>query len=56
MDTFLAALFSGTSRGAVYALVALGLVIVWRGAGILNYAQMGQPMEILIGWHSLLQF
>lgn len=44
MDTFLAALFSGTSRGAIYALVALGLVIVWRGAGIVNFAQMGQAM------------
>ena len=40
MDTFLAALFSGTSRGAIYALVALGLVIVWRGAGVVNFAQM----------------
>jgi branched-chain amino acid transport system permease protein len=44
MDTFLAALFSGTSRGAIFALVALGLVIVWRGAGIVNFAQMGQAM------------
>lgn len=44
MHTFLAALFSGTSRGAIYALVALGLVIVWRGAGIVNFAQMGQAM------------
>lgn len=44
MNTFLAALFSGTSRGAIYALVALGLVIVWRGAGIVNFAQMGQAM------------
>ena len=44
METFLAALFSGTSRGAIYALVALGLVIVWRGAGIVNFAQMGQAM------------
>jgi branched-chain amino acid transport system permease protein len=44
MDTFLAAIFSGTSRGAIYALVALGLVIVWRGAGIINFAQMGQAM------------
>jgi len=44
MDTFLAALFSGTSRGAIYALVALGLVIVWRGAGVVNFAQMGQAM------------
>ena len=44
MDTFLSAVFSGTSRGAIYALVALGLVIVWRGAGIVNFAQMGQAM------------
>ena len=44
MDTFLAALFSGTARGAIYALVALGLVIVWRGAGVVNFAQMGQAM------------
>jgi branched-chain amino acid transport system permease protein len=44
MDTFLAAIFSGTARGAIYALVALGLVIVWRGAGIVNFAQMGQAM------------
>ena len=44
MDTFLAALFSGTSRGATYSLVALGLVIVWRGAGVVNFAQMGQAM------------
>jgi branched-chain amino acid transport system permease protein len=44
MDTFLAALFSGTARGAIFALVALGLVIVWRGAGIVNFAQMGQAM------------
>lgn len=44
MNTFLAAVFSGTSRGAIYALVALGLVIVWRGAGIVNFAQMGQAM------------
>jgi branched-chain amino acid transport system permease protein len=44
VNTFLAALFSGTSRGAIFALVALGLVIVWRGAGIVNFAQMGQAM------------
>ena len=44
MNTFLAALFSGLSSGAIYSLVALGLVIVWRGAGIINFAQMGQAM------------
>ena len=44
MDQFLSALFFGTSRGAIYALVALGLVLVWRGAGVINFAQMGQAM------------
>ena len=44
MDTLIAALFTGTSRGAIYALVAMGLVLVWRGAGIVNFAQMGQAM------------
>jgi branched-chain amino acid transport system permease protein len=44
MNTFLADLSLGTSRGAIFALVALGLVIVWRGAGIVNFAQMGQAM------------
>jgi branched-chain amino acid transport system permease protein len=44
MDIFLAAVFTGTSKGAIYALVAIGLVLVWRGAGIVNFAQMGQAM------------
>jgi branched-chain amino acid transport system permease protein len=44
MNLFLSAIFSGTARGAVYAIVALGLVLVWRGAGIINFAQMGQAM------------
>jgi branched-chain amino acid transport system permease protein len=44
MDTFLTAVFTGTSRGAIYALVAIGLVLVWRGAGVVNFAQMGQAM------------
>jgi len=44
MNLFLSAFFSGTARGAIYAIVALGLVLVWRGAGIINFAQMGQAM------------
>ena len=39
MNSFLSALFSGISSGAIYSLVALGLVIVWRGAGIVNFGQ-----------------
>lgn len=44
METLLSAFFTGASRGGIYALVALGLVLVWRGAGIINFAQMGQAM------------
>jgi len=44
MNSFLTALFSGTAQGAIYALVSLGLVLVWRGAGVVNFAQMGQAM------------
>ena len=44
MNTLITTLFLGTTRGAVFALVALGLVLVWRGAGIVNFAQMGQAM------------
>ena len=44
MNSFLTAFFSGTSQGAIYALVSLGLVLVWRGAGVVNFAQMGQAM------------
>lgn len=33
------ALTAGVLRGAVYALVALGIVLVFRGSGIFNFAQ-----------------
>jgi branched-chain amino acid transport system permease protein len=39
MDRFFDALFLGLSSGAVYALVALSLVVVFRGTGHLNFAQ-----------------
>ena len=59
MNTLISAIFYGTSRGAIYALIALGLVIVWRGAGIVNFAQMGQAMfstyiasNLIISGHS----
>lgn len=39
MDRFIEALFIGLSSGAIYALVALGLVVVFRGTGTLNFAQ-----------------
>jgi branched-chain amino acid transport system permease protein len=39
MELFLQRLIDGLSAGSVYALIALGLVIVYRGSGHLNFAQ-----------------
>jgi branched-chain amino acid transport system permease protein len=39
MATFFQYLFDGLSVGSVYALLALGLVIIYRGTGHLNFAQ-----------------
>jgi len=39
MERFLQYLFDGLSIGSVYALMALGLVIIYRGTGHLNFAQ-----------------
>ena len=39
MARFLQYVFNGMSAGAIYSLLALGLVIVYRGSGHLNFAQ-----------------
>jgi len=39
MERFLQYLFDGLSTGSVYSLLALGLVIIYRGTGHLNFAQ-----------------
>jgi len=39
MERFLDAVFLGLSAGAIYSLVALSLVVVFRGTGHLNFAQ-----------------
>jgi branched-chain amino acid transport system permease protein len=39
MDLFLQRLFDGLSEGSIYALLALGIVIIYRGTGHLNFAQ-----------------
>jgi branched-chain amino acid transport system permease protein len=39
MERFLQYLFDGLSSGAIYALLALGLVVIYRGTGHLNFAQ-----------------
>lgn len=39
MDRFFEYVFTGLSVGALYALVALGLVVIFRATGHLNFAQ-----------------
>jgi branched-chain amino acid transport system permease protein len=39
MELFLQRLVDGLSEGSVYALIALGIVIIYRGTGHLNFAQ-----------------
>ena len=39
MDRFVFLTFDGLSRGAVYAAFALALVLIWRSARIVNFAQ-----------------
>jgi branched-chain amino acid transport system permease protein len=39
VDRFLQYLFDGLSQGSIYALLALGLVTIYRGSGQFNFAQ-----------------
>ncbi|HEV7713020.1 MAG TPA: branched-chain amino acid ABC transporter permease [Asanoa sp.] len=39
MDRFIFLTFDGLSRGAVYAAFALALVLIWRAARVVNFAQ-----------------
>src|SRR5436190_851196 len=39
MEDFLQYFFDGISVGAIYSLIAVSLVIVYRGTGHLNFAQ-----------------
>jgi branched-chain amino acid transport system permease protein len=52
MDRFFEAVFLGLSAGATYALVALALVVVYRGSGHLNFAQgeMGTLSAFMVWW------
>jgi branched-chain amino acid transport system permease protein len=41
MTNFLQLLFAGIALGAMYALVALGFVIIFKATGVINFAQGG---------------
>jgi len=51
MERFLQYFFDGLSQGSIYALIALGLVIVYRGSGHLNFAQGEMAMiSAFVAW------
>ena len=54
MARFLQYTFNGMSTGAIYSLLALGLVIVYRGSGHLNFAQgeMAMVSAFFAWWYS----
>lgn len=54
IEDFLQYFFDGLSTGAIYSLLALGLVIVYRGTGHLNFAQgeMAMLSAFLAWWVS----
>src|ERR671917_276806 len=39
LERFIFLTFDGLSRGAVYAAFALALVLIWRAARVVNFAQ-----------------
>jgi branched-chain amino acid transport system permease protein len=54
MERFLQYFFDGLSQGSVYSLIALGLVIIYRGSGTLNFAQgeMAMISAFLAWWYA----
>ncbi|MEX2294328.1 MAG: branched-chain amino acid ABC transporter permease [Acidimicrobiales bacterium] len=51
MERFLQYFFDGLSQGSIYALIALGVVIIYRGSGHLNFAQGEMAMiSAFIAW------
>jgi len=51
MERFLNFLFIGLGNGAIYAMLGLGLVVIYRSTGLLNFAQGEMAMfSTFIGW------
>lgn len=44
MTQFITAVLTSLSSGAIYALMALALVLVWRSTRVVNFAQAGQAV------------
>ena len=55
MIRFISTLLIGLSSGAIYALMALALVLVWRSTRVVNFAQAGQAiLSTYVGYEVIL--
>jgi branched-chain amino acid transport system permease protein len=51
MQQFINTILIGISIGSIYALMALGLVLVWRSTRVVNFAQAGQAIvSTYVAW------
>ena len=54
MFQFINTLLIGVTSGAIYALMALSIVLVWRSTRVINFAQAGQALtSTFIGFQTL---
>ncbi|MBP6148353.1 MAG: branched-chain amino acid ABC transporter permease [Candidatus Planktophila sp.] len=54
MFQFINTLLIGITSGAIYALMALSIVLVWRSTRVINFAQAGQALtSTFIGFQTL---
>jgi branched-subunit amino acid ABC-type transport system permease component len=54
MFQFINTLLIGITSGAIYALMALSIVLVWRSTRVINFAQAGQALtSTFIGYQAL---
>ncbi|MEY3336112.1 MAG: hypothetical protein RL771_84, partial [Actinomycetota bacterium] len=44
MYKFISSLLIGLSLGAIYSLMSISLVLVWRSTRVVNFAQAGQAI------------
>src|SRR5215212_2142461 len=54
MQRFVDLTLNGIANGAIYAAVALSLVLIWRATRILNFAQAGMLMfTTFVAWSAI---
>lgn len=57
MYTFINTVLIGITSGAIYSLMAIALVLVWRSTRVVNFAQAGQALvSTYIGYACIQQF